>query len=84
MICELCMPFVLPGGSFIAMKGTDSDNEIAEAGNAITKLGGEVETVADYTVPGTEVTHRAIVIRKISETPSGYPRRFAKIQKKPL
>ena len=84
VLCELCMPFVLPGGSFIAMKGTDSDDELAEAGNAIAKLGGEVETVADYTVPGTDVTHRAIVIRKISETPSGYPRRFAKIQKKPL
>ena len=84
VLCELCMPFVRTGGSFIAMKSTGADDELSEAENAIRKLGGEVAKIEDYTVPGTCVTHRAIVIRKVTETPSGYPRRFAKIQKKPL
>ena len=84
VLCELCMPFVRAGGSFIAMKSTGSDDELSEAENAVRKLGGEVAKIEDYTVPGTGVTHRAIVIRKVTETPSGYPRRFAKIQKKPL
>ena len=84
VLCELCMPFVRTGGSFIAMKSTGSDDELNEAGNAIDKLGGEIVRIADYNVPCTDVIHRAVVIKKVSETPAGYPRRFAKIQKKPL
>ena len=78
------MPFVRTGGSCIAMKSTGSDDELNEAGNAIDKLGGEIVRIADYNVPYTDVIHRAVVIKKVSETPAGYPRRFAKIQKKPL
>ena len=38
----------------------------------------------DYEIPGTGVTHRVVVVEKISPTPKGYPRRWAKIQKAPL
>ena len=84
VLCELCMPFVRPGGCFFAMKGVDSEEETDEAENAIIKLGGKLEGFSDYAVPGTDVTHRVVRIRKVSSTPSGYPRRFAKIQKSPL
>jgi len=84
VLAELCLPFVKPGGAFIAMKGVDSDAELSEAENALSKLGGKIERCCDYTVPGTDVTHRAVVIRKTQSTPQGYPRRFAKIQKNPL
>lgn len=84
VLSELCLPFVKPGGAFIAMKGTDSDTEIREAKNAFHTLGADLENVVDYTIPGTDVTHRAVVLRKITPTPAGYPRRFAKIEKKPL
>jgi 16S rRNA (guanine527-N7)-methyltransferase len=84
VLSELCLPFVKPGGVFIAMKSIDSESEIREAENAFKCLGARLEEIADYTIPGTEVMHRAAVIRKIAPTPSGYPRRFAKIQKSPL
>lgn len=84
VLCELTMPFVKPGGVFIAMKSTDSDEEIAEAENAISKLGGKIRRVSDYTVACTDIRHRLVVIEKTGETPSGYPRRFAKIQKAPI
>jgi len=84
ILCELCLPFVRQGGAFLAMKGTSSDEELAAAGNAIRSLGGRLEKTFDYTIPGTDVTHRIIIIRKISQTPQGYPRRFAKISKSPL
>ena len=84
ILCELCLPFVKLGGLFIAMKSTGSDDEISEAANAIAKLGGTLEKTVDYPVPGTDAVHRAVLIRKTAETPSGYPRRFAKIQKNPL
>ena len=84
VLCELCMPFVKPGGVFIAMKSTDTEDEINEAKSAVKLLGGAIEDVRDYTVPTTDIIHRAVIIRKLRSTPKEYPRRFAKISKSPL
>jgi len=84
VLCELCLPFVCVGGLFIAMKSVDSDEEIAEAQNAIETLGAKLIEKHDYKIPGTDVIHRAVLIRKTHMTPERYPRRFAKIQKTPL
>ena len=72
------------GGQFLAMKSAGSDGEIGEAGKAIALLGGKVSAVRDYPIPGTEVTHRLVVIDKVSPTPKKYPRPFARIKKAPL
>ena len=84
ILAELCLPFVRPGGALLAMKSVDTEEEIAEAKNAIKLLGGKIEKVTDYTIPQTEITHRVVIVRKIASTPKMYPRRFAKIQKAPL
>jgi 16S rRNA (guanine527-N7)-methyltransferase len=84
MLCELCLPFVKVGGYFLSMKSVDSDQELKSADHGIRLLGGKVEELVDYTIPGTDVTHRVVVIRKEKNTPKGFPRRFAKIQKSPL
>ena len=57
---------------------------VAEAKKAIETLGGELQKHFDYDIPGTDITHRAVLIRKIETTPGKYPRRFARIQKTPL
>ena len=84
VLCELCLPFVKAGGSFLAMKSTGSGQELEEAAHAIKLLGGRVQAVHDYPIPGTGVTHRLIIIKKTAPTLKGYPRRWAKIQKDPL
>ena len=84
ILCELCLPFVRPGGMFLAMKSTASDGEIKEAENAVKLLGGELAPGLDYTVPGTDIAHRVVIVRKKTPTPKGYPRRFSRIQKSPL
>ena len=84
VLCELCLPFVKAGGSFLAMKSTGSGQELEEAAHAIKLLGGRVQAVHDYPIPGTGVTHRLIIIQKTAPTLKGYPRRWAKIQKDPL
>lgn len=84
LLLELCLPLVKVGGQFLAMKSTDTDEELASAGSAIALLGGTLEQVTDYTIPGTEITHRAAVIQKVRPTPAKYPRAFAKIKKSPL
>ena len=84
MLCELCLPLVKPGGYFLSMKSVESDEELEAAKRAIQTLGGRVERTADYRIPGTDVTHRIIFIKKMVETPKKYPRPFAKIKKNPL
>ncbi|MDR3277737.1 MAG: 16S rRNA (guanine(527)-N(7))-methyltransferase RsmG [Oscillospiraceae bacterium] len=84
VLCELCLPLVKTGGYFVAMKGADSDGEIREAQAAITLLGGGEPQITDYAIPGTGITHRAVVIQKTSATPEAYPRKFKKIQTHPL
>lgn len=84
ILCELCLPFVKKGGAFIAMKSTDHAEELAEAEKCIRILGGKLEKVVDYRIPGTDIIHSAIIIRKISPSPEKYPRRWALIKKAPL
>ncbi|MGN0981556.1 MAG: 16S rRNA (guanine(527)-N(7))-methyltransferase RsmG [Candidatus Limivicinus sp.] len=84
LLCELCLPYVKKGGAFIAMKGSDLEEELAEAQRCIRTLGGQVEKKLDYTIPGTDVTHCALIIRKVADTPAKYPRRWAQIKKSPL
>ena len=84
VLCELCLPLVRPGGKFLAMKSVDSDQELESARHAIEILGGAISGVRDYAIPGTEVRHRLILVKKVKKTPEKYPRMFAKIKKNPL
>ena len=84
VLSELCLPFVKVGGHFLAMKGTDCDAELDTARSTIHDLGGEVEQCIDYAIPHTEVSHRVVLIKKKTSTPSQYPRKWVKIQKSPL
>lgn len=84
ILAELCLPFVRVGGVFCAMKAKSAGEELRAASRAIPTLGGRVRECAEYTIPGTDVTHCAVWIEKTAPTPSGYPRRYAKIKQKPL
>lgn len=84
LLCELCLPLVKQGGCFLSMKSVDADEELRSASRAIEILGGKVEKAVDYDIPGTEIRHRLIFIKKMKETPKKYPRTFAKIKKNPL
>ena len=44
-LCELCLPYLRVGGRFIAMKGPDCDDEVAEAENAMHLLGARLEKI---------------------------------------
>ena len=84
VLCELALPLVKVGGQFLAMKSVGTEEEIAAAKSAIRTLGGKIVKVEDYTIPTSDVTHRVVVIEKVSPTPPRYPRAFAKIKKQPL
>ena len=84
LLCELALPLVKVDGCFLAMKSVDSGEEVDSARGAIGQLGGKLEAIQDYTIPGTEVTHRVVVIRKVKDTPPQFPRTWARMKKAPL
>ena len=84
LLGELCLPYAKVGGTFLSMKSVGSDEELQNAAHAIKFMGGRVRGSEDYTIPGTDVTHRVLFIDKVAPTLKGYPRRWAKIQKDPL
>lgn len=81
VLTEFCLPFVRKDGLFIALKSVNEDAKSAE--NAIKMLGGSLEEVRDYALPSGD-KRRIMIVKKISQTPTKYPRSFANISKKPL
>lgn len=81
VLAEYCLPFVKVGGYFVALKGSNDDTE--EAKNAIATLGGEIIDNISYKLNCTE-PRSIVVIKKISQTPTQFPRKSKKISTKPL
>ncbi len=83
-LSEYCIPFVKKGGYFISMKGPDVEEELKESENAIKILGGKVIDKKIITLPMSEINHSLIIIEKVKETPTKYPRGGGKPKKNPL
>lgn len=81
VLCEYCMPYVKVGGSFVAMKGPNESYK--DAFTAYRTMGGEIADVKEYEIPGGE-KRQIIIIKKVKETPSKYPRNSGQISKKTL
>ncbi len=83
VLLEYTLPFVKKGGSFLSLKAAIAKEEIEGASKSLQTLGGIVEGVNEFTLPGGD--KRVIInIKKISQTSPKYPRPSAQISKKPL
>ena len=80
LLSELCIPFVKENGCFVAMKGPNED--ISHGANAVMVLGGLIEKEIEYTL--FDEKRKIVLVRKISQTPSKYPRNSSQIKKKTL
>ncbi len=83
VLCEYAIPLLSPGGVFIAMKGPDAMPEITASENAIEKLGGKLLGIEQFELPNSD-KRSLVFIKKISQTPTKYPRKTKKISTKPL
>ena len=79
VLAELCLPLVSVGGTFIAYKSANSDEEINAAKKAIKLLGGEISDIKN-----TSTNQKLVVISKFSATPKKYPRKAGEPKRKPL
>ncbi len=83
-LCELCLPYVKLGGTFVAMKGSAGAEEAAEAAKAIKTLGGTLAEIIKAPVPIRGDEHCLVVIKKVAPTPAKYPRAWGQIKKNPI
>lgn len=84
VLSELCLPAARVGGELVTYKASAADEELADAQEAIRKLGGQVQKEVALTLPGTDEQRKIVIIDKITATPKKYPRRPGLPNKKPL
>ncbi|HAA43494.1 MAG TPA: 16S rRNA (guanine(527)-N(7))-methyltransferase RsmG [Ruminiclostridium sp.] len=84
VLLEYCLPFVKTGGTFIAMKGSDIQEELDNSKKALEILGGEIKDVIKFNLPSTDIKRNIIIIKKFRHTPTKYPRKSGKPSKAPL
>lgn len=83
VLSEYCLGFVKVDGQFIALKGQIGNDELDLSANAIKTMGGRIDrNLALNLADGS--TRTLVCVKKISQTPTTYPRRSAKIAKFPL
>ena len=84
MMCELCLPYVKVGGSFISYKSGKIDEELTQAENAVKILGGKVQDVVKFPLMDTDMDRSFVVIKKVKPTAKKYPRKAGLPSKEPL
>ena len=83
-LSEYCMPFVKVGGYFVPYKSGEIEEELEAGKRAVKILGGEVERVEKFTLPGADASRSLIRIRKIKGISGKYPRKAGLPTKEPL
>lgn len=83
-LSEYCLPYIRVGGMFIPYKSGDVDDEVLESKKAISILGGKLDNVVKFQLPGTDINRSFIKIEKIKNTGKKYPRKAGLPSKEPL
>ncbi len=83
-LAEYCIPYVKPGGLFVAYKSDSSEEELKKSEKVIEMLGGKVEEVLTGTISGTDINRNIILIRKVRNTSNRYPRKAGIPSREPL
>ncbi|MBB2184745.1 16S rRNA (guanine(527)-N(7))-methyltransferase RsmG [Lachnospiraceae bacterium MD1] len=83
-LSEYCLPFVKRNGYFISYKSDKIEEELLQSKRAFEILGAEVESVAEFELPGSDMRRTMILIHKNKVTPHKYPRSAGKPTKEPL
>lgn len=81
---ELATPLLVPGGRIIAMRGTESDEELEHARRAAEKLGLELVSEREFTIGPQGFRRSVYVLARTGEPSVSLPRRPGMAQKRPL
>lgn len=81
-LSEYCLPYVKIGGSFVSYKGAIGEEEVDASKSAIKILGGKIAKKESFRLG--ESDRLLVVMEKVKNTPSKYPRGGGKPGKNPL
>ncbi|EEI71518.1 16S rRNA (guanine(527)-N(7))-methyltransferase RsmG [Lentilactobacillus hilgardii] len=84
VLSELCLPLVKVGGQMIAMKAAKAEDELEDAKQAISLLGGQVKHDFDFSLPILDEKRHIIIIEKTKDTPKKYPRKPGTPNREPI
>ena len=86
--CELAVPFLKVGGSFIAQASSRAYSAGTESAESVRKtagaLGATIERAMSYGLSGATGERSLIQIKKLEPTPEQFPREHRTTMKKPL
>ena len=68
----------------IAYKSYNIEEEITESEKAIGEFGGKIEKISEILLPNTDILRKLVIIEKISQTPTKYPRGLNKPKLQPI
>ena len=84
VLSEYCLPLLKVGGFFVSLKGSNIEDELEESVKSIKVLGGKIERVEKFDLPEEKGSRSLVIIKKVSSTPSKYPRLNSNISKSPI
>lgn len=83
-LSEYCLPYVRVNGLFVPYKSGEIDEEVQDSKKAVNILGGKIEDVVKFELPGTDIGRSFVKIKKQKTTPKKYPRKAGMPSKEPI
>lgn len=83
-LSEYCVPYIHNGGWFIPYKSGEIEEEVEQSKKAVHVLGGKIEELVKFQLPGTEIGRSFVKIRKVQNTAKKYPRKAGLPAKEPI
>ncbi len=83
-LSEYCVPYVKKDGLFVPYKSGEIEEEIEQSKKAVHVLGGKIEDVVKFQLPGTEIGRSFVKIYKLQNTSKKYPRKAGLPSKEPI
>lgn len=84
VLSEYTLPYVKEGGYWLSQKGPNVKEELLGAQKAMEVLGGDLLEVKKAEIPLSELEHSLVIVKKVRQTPTKYPRKAGKPSKEPI
>lgn len=83
-LSEYCIPYVEMDGLFVPYKSGEIAEELEQSKKAVHVLGGKIEDIVKFQLPGTEIGRSFVKIRKVQNTAKRYPRKAGLPGREPI
>ena len=83
-LSEYCIPYVKKNGLFVPYKSGEIEKELEQSKKAVHVLGGKIQDVVKFQLPGSEIGRSFVIIKKLQNTAKKYPRKAGIPSKEPI